>query len=264
MGGAHPGDQGAPRPRRGRARARARAGRAGRARGDAGLGLDVGARGQPPHDALRLRRLLPRGCRCRRSRPSYALLLPAALLLGAGNGSLDVAMNAHGVAVERRHESPILSSFHAAFSCGALVGAGASALAAGADARRPLAPARRRGAGADRRARRLPLAAARRRGPRGRGGRAAARVAAARAVGGRRDRVLRARLRGGDRGLERGLRPRVARVLRRRRGARLRGLLGDDDARPAARRPAHHAPGARRRSCGAAACCPRRASGARC
>ena len=65
--------------------------------------------------------------------PDYALLLPAALLLGAGNGSLDVAMNAHGVAVERRHESPILSSFHAAFSCGALVGAGSSALAASAD-----------------------------------------------------------------------------------------------------------------------------------
>jgi fucose permease len=65
--------------------------------------------------------------------PSYALLLPAAVLLGAGNGSLDVAMNAHGVAVERRHESPILSSFHAAFSCGALLGAGGSALAASAD-----------------------------------------------------------------------------------------------------------------------------------
>jgi fucose permease len=59
-------------------------------------------------------------------------MLPAALLLGAGNGSLDVAMNAHGVAVERRHETPILSSFHAAFSCGALLGAGGSALAAGA------------------------------------------------------------------------------------------------------------------------------------
>ncbi len=65
--------------------------------------------------------------------PSYALLLPAALLIGAGNGSLDVAMNAHGVAVERRHESPILSSFHAAFSCGALIGAGIGAVAAGAD-----------------------------------------------------------------------------------------------------------------------------------
>jgi fucose permease len=65
--------------------------------------------------------------------PSYALMLPAALLLGAGNGSLDVAMNAHGVAVERRHESPILSSFHAAFSGGALIGAGTGALAAGGD-----------------------------------------------------------------------------------------------------------------------------------
>jgi MFS family permease len=64
--------------------------------------------------------------------PSFALLLPAAMLLGAGNGSLDVAMNAHGVAVERRHESPILSSFHAAFSAGALIGAGGGALAAGA------------------------------------------------------------------------------------------------------------------------------------
>ena len=105
--------------------------------------------------------------------------------------------------------------------------------------RRPLAPARRRGRGADRGSCRVPLAPPRRRGSRGRGRRAAARVAAARALGGRRDRVLRARLRGGDRGLERRLRPRVARVLRRRRGARLRGVLGDDDDRPAARRPAH-------------------------
>src|SRR3954453_22186311 len=36
--------------------------------------------------------------------PVYALMLPAALLLGAGNGSLDVAMNAHGVAVARRRD----------------------------------------------------------------------------------------------------------------------------------------------------------------
>jgi MFS family permease len=65
--------------------------------------------------------------------PSFALLLPACMLLGAGNGSLDVAMNAHGVAVERRHESPILSSFHAAFSGGALIGASTGGLAASAD-----------------------------------------------------------------------------------------------------------------------------------
>jgi fucose permease len=65
--------------------------------------------------------------------PSYALMLPGALLLGAGNGSLDVAMNAHGVAVQRRYDSPILSSFHAAFSAGALIGAAVGGLAAGAD-----------------------------------------------------------------------------------------------------------------------------------
>ena len=63
--------------------------------------------------------------------PSYALLLPATLLLGAAGGALDVAMNAHGVTVERRHPRPILSSFHAAFSLGALIGAGTGALAAG-------------------------------------------------------------------------------------------------------------------------------------
>src|SRR5215210_4593079 len=63
--------------------------------------------------------------------PVYALLLPAMLVLGAAGGALDVAMNAHGVAVERRHPKPILSSFHAAFSLGALAGAGSGALAAG-------------------------------------------------------------------------------------------------------------------------------------
>jgi MFS family permease len=64
--------------------------------------------------------------------PSYALMLPGALLLGAANGALDVAMNAHGVAVERRHEGPILSSLHAAYSGGALIGAGTGGLAASA------------------------------------------------------------------------------------------------------------------------------------
>lgn len=65
--------------------------------------------------------------------PSYALLLGAAFLLGASGGGLDVAMNAHGVAVERRHPGPILSSFHAAFSLGGLLGALTGALAAGLD-----------------------------------------------------------------------------------------------------------------------------------
>src|SRR3954464_1366122 len=56
--------------------------------------------------------------------PAYALLLPAALLLGVGNGSLDVAMNAHGVAVERRHQPAIPSSLPAPFSSRALARGG--------------------------------------------------------------------------------------------------------------------------------------------
>lgn len=62
-------------------------------------------------------------------------LLPLALgfaALGATNAVLDVAMNAHGVAVESLYARPILSSFHAAFSLGALAGAGCGGIAAAA------------------------------------------------------------------------------------------------------------------------------------
>ena len=45
---------------------------------------------------------------------------------------LDLAMNAHGVAVEERYARPILSSFHASFSFGGLAGAVAGGLAAAA------------------------------------------------------------------------------------------------------------------------------------
>jgi hypothetical protein len=47
-------------------------------------------------------------------------------------GSLDVTMNAHGVAVERRYGRPILAGFHAGFSAGGLAGGALGALAAGA------------------------------------------------------------------------------------------------------------------------------------
>jgi MFS family permease len=47
----------------------------------------------------------------------------ALFLLGAGSGVLDVAMNAQGALAERRHPRRIFSSFHAAFSFGALAGA---------------------------------------------------------------------------------------------------------------------------------------------
>jgi len=75
--------------------------------------------------------------------PSYPALMAAALLAGVFMGGLDVAMNAHGVAVERRFPRPILSSLHAAFSLGALVGAvtGAGIAALDVDVRVHLAGA---------------------------------------------------------------------------------------------------------------------------
>jgi MFS family permease len=62
--------------------------------------------------------------------PSLVLLAVALLLFGAAAGALDIAMNAHGVEVEHRYARPILSSFHAGWSFGGLVGAGIGALAA--------------------------------------------------------------------------------------------------------------------------------------
>ncbi|WTR19365.1 MFS transporter [Streptomyces sp. NBC_00138] len=51
----------------------------------------------------------------------------ALLVLGFGNGCLDVSMNAHAVQVERGYRRPVMSAFHAVFSLGgvaaALVGA---------------------------------------------------------------------------------------------------------------------------------------------
>ena len=49
---------------------------------------------------------------------------------GATVGALDVAMNSQGVRVERAYRRPVLSSFHAAFSAGTLLGAGLGSVAA--------------------------------------------------------------------------------------------------------------------------------------
>ncbi|MGI8748562.1 MAG: MFS transporter, partial [Deinococcus sp.] len=51
------------------------------------------------------------------------LLFLALAALGLTNGAMDVAMNAQGVAVERRLGRPVLSGFHAWFSLGNLGGA---------------------------------------------------------------------------------------------------------------------------------------------
>ena len=60
-------------------------------------------------------------------------LAAALLAFGAGFGVINVSANAQGLALERRYDRSILSSFHAAFSAGALAGAGFGAIAAGAE-----------------------------------------------------------------------------------------------------------------------------------
>jgi len=55
--------------------------------------------------------------------PSYPIIVVALVFFGASNGAMDVAMNTQGVAVERLYERPILNSFHACYSFGALAGA---------------------------------------------------------------------------------------------------------------------------------------------
>jgi len=60
--------------------------------------------------------------------PSVPSVAFALLLLGAWNGTLDVAMNAQAVAVERHYARPIMSSFHGLFSVGGLVGAACAGL----------------------------------------------------------------------------------------------------------------------------------------
>ena len=52
----------------------------------------------------------------------------ALVLLGFGNGCLDVSMNTHAVQVERGYRRPIMSAFHALFSIGGVVAALVGAL----------------------------------------------------------------------------------------------------------------------------------------
>ncbi|QMU28319.1 MFS transporter [Adhaeribacter radiodurans] len=49
-------------------------------------------------------------------------------LLGVSAGLLDVSMNAQAVLVEKKYQMPIMSSFHALFSVGMMIGAGCGAL----------------------------------------------------------------------------------------------------------------------------------------
>lgn len=63
--------------------------------------------------------------------PNLGWLFVALVLFGTGAGALDVAMNTQGVAVEVRYDRPIMSSFHALFSVGGLLGSAAGGVAAG-------------------------------------------------------------------------------------------------------------------------------------
>ena len=65
--------------------------------------------------------------------PTLGHLVAALFVLGAGNGALDVSMNAQAAAIERRWPRPIMSSFHGMWSLGGLAGAGVAALALGTD-----------------------------------------------------------------------------------------------------------------------------------
>jgi predicted MFS family arabinose efflux permease len=66
---------------------------------------------------------------CETGRALFSLVL---LCFGAAHGAFDVAMNAQAVVVEERYERPIMSSFHALFSVGGLVGAALGAVIASA------------------------------------------------------------------------------------------------------------------------------------
>ncbi len=59
---------------------------------------------------------------------SFPLLLVLLVLFGATIGAMEVAANVQAVAVEERYGRPIMSTFHALFSTGGLIGAGIASL----------------------------------------------------------------------------------------------------------------------------------------
>ncbi len=66
--------------------------------------------------------------------PTLLLLVGALFAFGAVHGTLNIAMNANAVAVERAYGRPIMVSFHAVYSVGGFVGAATGGLFAQAGA----------------------------------------------------------------------------------------------------------------------------------
>ncbi|WP_162830585.1 MFS transporter, partial [Amycolatopsis thermalba] len=60
--------------------------------------------------------------------PSVPVFVAALVVLGVGNSTLDVAMNAHAARVEHGYGRPIFAGFHAFWNIGGLAGSGADAL----------------------------------------------------------------------------------------------------------------------------------------
>ncbi|HYE01466.1 MAG TPA: MFS transporter [Alphaproteobacteria bacterium] len=60
----------------------------------------------------------------------YLVLVGGLLLFGIGAGAVDVSMNAQAALLEQKAGRPIMSSFHAAYSLGGLIGAALGGLAA--------------------------------------------------------------------------------------------------------------------------------------
>jgi hypothetical protein len=69
---------------------------------------------------------------------NLAILTGVTFALGVFNGLMDVPMNAHATVVERNWGAAIMSSFHAAWSCGGLVGASFAGLMIAAGVPTPL------------------------------------------------------------------------------------------------------------------------------
>ncbi len=63
--------------------------------------------------------------------PNYLGVVLGLTVMGAANGSLDVAMNAQGVMVEQALKRPVLSRLHAYFSLGGVLGAALGTLLVG-------------------------------------------------------------------------------------------------------------------------------------
>ncbi|MFG3157809.1 MFS transporter [Streptomyces sp. NPDC048219] len=62
--------------------------------------------------------------------PNLALLMASLLIFGLAGGAYNVSMNAQAVAVDRAYGRQIITSFHAVYSIGALIGAAAGSLMA--------------------------------------------------------------------------------------------------------------------------------------